>query len=68
MNEFKLVTLSRDDLQKALEAFDENKDYVHFGLEMDSINGDQILWVDNGKSGDNRKYIRINKPHKNKDK
>lgn len=60
MNEFKSVTLSRKDLQLILDSFDENTEFVHFGLELDSIEGDKILWVDNGEFGEKRKFIIIN--------
>ena len=63
MNDFKSITVSREDLVKVLEVFDTGE-FVHFGLEIDSIEGDQILWVDNGKFGDDRAYIRINNPYK----
>ena len=64
MNEFHIVRLNREDLQKAIEAFDTNSEYVTLSIEIDTIEGDQVLWVDNGKWSDNREYIKINKPHK----
>lgn len=67
MNTFKTVMLSREDLQRALDSFDKESTFVYFGLEMDSINGDQILWVENGKFGNDRAYIRLNKPFKSEE-
>jgi hypothetical protein len=64
MNDFKAITLDRKDLELALKAFDEKTERIHLGIEIDSINGDQILWVDNGKFGNDRDYIIINKPWK----
>ena len=61
-NTYRIITLSREDLVKALEAFDGKSDFIHMAVEMDRINGDQILWVDNGKFGDNRKVEIINEP------
>jgi len=64
MNEIKSVSLEREDLEKIINVFDTKSKYVHFMLEIDTIEGDQILWVDNGKFGNDRAYIRINIPHK----
>lgn len=61
MNAFRSVMVKREDLQKVLDSFDKESEYVFFGLEMDSINGDQILWVGNGKFGNDNAYIKINK-------
>jgi hypothetical protein len=66
MNEFKAISIKKSDLQKILDAFDSGE-YVHFAVELDSIEGDQILWVDNGKFGEDRAYIRINRQHKDKE-
>lgn len=66
-NSYQPVTLKRGELLKILGAFDTTSELIHFGLELDSINGDQILWVDNGKFGTKREYIVINKPWKMED-
>ena len=65
MNSFKRITLSRKDLQSALDSFDG--DLIPMGVEFDSINGDQILWVDNGKFGEERKVAILNRPHNNEE-
>lgn len=68
MNDFHAVAVKRQELQKVLDSFDVESEYVHFAIELDSIKGDQILWVDNGKFGNNRAYIRINKTWKFKER
>ena len=62
MNEFKAVTVKREDLENMLKAFPEGE-YVHFAVELDSIEGDQILWVDHGKFNADRDFLIINSPY-----
>ena len=63
---YRVITVSKEDLQKALAAFDElNAGLITMAIEFDSINGDQILWASNSKFGDEREVEIINMPHGN---